>query len=226
MTLGKDAPLSDCARLRRCIQGHLNFHLSSTSVTIKGIDNLDASESVRNPMAGARVARVLLHNMLYKIKLSNKSPLFLQLSQRPSGEVNTVIPNTPRAENMAERINVQAAAWCHFYWKDTNKGRERFFRKLSRRAFNGHLIHKISKCTWDAKEQVVTSPRSLSEMSAVYEFESLDWVKNIVQTDHNLKKSLSTQRQRSILRTIFQSGPSTARTTQFLQERWGRTRRQ
>jgi hypothetical protein len=54
--------------------------------------------------------------------------------------------------------------------------------------FNGHLIHEISECTWDAKEQVVTSPRSLSEMSAVYEFKSLDWVKNIVQTDHNLKK--------------------------------------
>ena len=90
---------------------------------------------------------------------------------------------------MAERINVQAAAWCHFYWKDTNKGGERFFRKLSERAFNGHLIHEISECTWDAKEQVVTSPRSLSEMSAVYEFESLDWLKNIVQTDHNLKKT-------------------------------------
>ena len=101
---------------------------------------------------------------------------------------NAVIPKTPEAENMAKRINVQAAAWCHFYWKDTNKGGERFFRKLSERAFNGHLIHKISECTWDAKEQVVTSPRSLSEMSAVYEFESLDWLKNIVQTDHNLKK--------------------------------------
>ena len=25
-------------------------------------------------------------------------------------------------------------------------------------------------------------------MSAMYEFESLNWVKNIVQTDHNLKK--------------------------------------
>jgi hypothetical protein len=101
---------------------------------------------------------------------------------------NAVIPKTPEAENMAERINVQAAAWCHFYWKDTNKGGERFFRKISERAFNGHLIHKISECTWDAKEQVVTSPRSLSEMSAVYEFESLDWLKNIVQTDRNLKK--------------------------------------
>jgi hypothetical protein len=146
-------------------------------------------ESVRYPTTGARVARVSLRDMLYKIKLSDKSPLFLQLSQRPSGEVDAVIRNTPKAEKMAERINVQAAAWCHFYWKDTNKGGERFFRKLSERAFNSHLIHKISECTWDAKEQVVTSPRSLSKMSAVYEFESLDWVKNIVQADHNLKKA-------------------------------------
>jgi hypothetical protein len=45
-TLGRDAPLSDCSWLRRCIQGHLNFHLSSTSVTINGIEDLDASEIV------------------------------------------------------------------------------------------------------------------------------------------------------------------------------------
>ncbi len=132
-TLGKDAPLSDCACLRWCIQGHLNFHLSSTSVTINRIDNLDALESIRNPTTGARIAKVSLRDMLYKIKLSNNSPLFLQLSQHPSGEVDAVIPNTPEAENMAERINVQAAMWCHFYWKDTNKSGERFFRKLSER---------------------------------------------------------------------------------------------
>ncbi len=126
--------------------------------------------------------------MLYKIVLSNKSPLFLQLSQCPSGKVDAVIPNTPEAKNLAKRINVQVAAWCHFYWKDTNKGGERFFKKLSERAFNGHLIHEISECTWDSKEQAVTSPRSLSEMSAVYEFQSLDWVQNIIQADSYSKK--------------------------------------
>ena len=187
-TLGKDAPLSDCARLRRCIQGHLNFHLSSTSIVINGIDDLDASEIVRHPETGVKITRVSLRDMLYKIVLSNNSPLFLQLSQRSSGEVDGVIPNTPEAENLAERINVQVAAWCHFYWKDTNKGGDRFFKKLSERAFNGHLIHEIGECTWDAKEQAVTSPRSLSEMSAVYEFESLDWVQNIVQADPHSKK--------------------------------------
>ncbi len=137
-TLGRDAPLSNCSWLRWCIQGHLNFHLSSTSVTINGIEDLDASEIVRNPATGMKVARMLLHDMLYKIQLSNKSPLFLQLSQCPSGEVDTVIPNTPKAEIMAEHINVQVAAWCHYYWKYTNKGGERFFKKLAERAFNAH----------------------------------------------------------------------------------------
>ncbi len=52
-TLGNNAPMSDCVRLRRCIQGHLNFHLRSTSITINGIDNLDASEILQNPAVGS-----------------------------------------------------------------------------------------------------------------------------------------------------------------------------
>jgi hypothetical protein len=40
-TLENNAPLSNCTQLCRCMQGHLNFHLSSTSITINGIDNLD-----------------------------------------------------------------------------------------------------------------------------------------------------------------------------------------
>ncbi len=44
-TLSNNAPMSNCISFRRCIQGHLNFHLSSTSITIHGIDTLDASES-------------------------------------------------------------------------------------------------------------------------------------------------------------------------------------
>jgi hypothetical protein len=52
------------------------------------------------------------------------------------GEVDAVIPNTPEAELMAKRMNVQIATWCHFYWKETNPGDERFYRKLLDRAFN------------------------------------------------------------------------------------------
>ena len=223
-TLGKDAPLSDCARLRRCIQGHLNFHLSSTSIAIHGIEDLDASEIVRNPTTGARITRVSLRDMLYKIMLSNNSPLFLQLSQCSSGEVDAVIPNTPEAKNMAEQINVQVAAWCHFYWKDTNKGGERFFKKLAEHAFNGHLIHEISECTWDPKEKAVTSPRSQSEMSAVYEFESLDWVQNILQAESQPKKKHVDPLAASTLKMTSRLGLSTAGMMRFLPGRLERSR--
>ncbi len=44
-TLGNNAPISNCTHLRRCNQGHLNYHLSSTCVTINGINTLNALKS-------------------------------------------------------------------------------------------------------------------------------------------------------------------------------------
>ncbi len=125
-TIRNNALLSDCTHLRRCIQGHLNFHLSSTSITIHGIDNLDAAETLRNLANGSKIACLTLQDMLYRIQLESKSPLFLQLSQCALGEVDAITPNTLEAELMAKRMNVQIAAWCYFYWKSTNPGGERF----------------------------------------------------------------------------------------------------
>jgi hypothetical protein len=113
--------------------------------------------------------------------LENNAPLFLQLSQQLSGEVDTVIPNTAEAELLAERMNVQIVAWCHFYWKDLNPGAKRFYGKLSDRAFSQVLLHEIGDCTWDSKLKAVTSPSAQLEMSAVAEFEQQDWVKLLSQ---------------------------------------------
>ena len=77
---------------------------------------------------------------------------------------------------MAEKMKVQVAAWCHFYWRDTNPAAEKFYCKLSNRAFNQVLCHKISACTWDSGTKVVTSPRAQTEMAAIAEFEQQDWV--------------------------------------------------
>jgi hypothetical protein len=84
---------------------------------------------------------------LYRITLENKAPVFLQLSQWPSGKVDAVIPNTAEAELLAEKMNVQIAAWCHFYWKDLNPGAKKFYRKLLDRAFSQVLLHEICDCT-------------------------------------------------------------------------------
>jgi hypothetical protein len=141
------------------IQGHLNYHLSSTSITLNGIDMLNASEHLRGP-TGRSLVRPTLRDLLYRITLESRAPLFLQLSQRPSGKVDAVVPNSPEAELMAERMNVQITAWCHFYWKDTNPGAEKFYRKLSDRAFSHVLLHEIADCTWDAALKAVISPNS------------------------------------------------------------------
>ncbi len=88
--------------------------------------------------------------------------------------MDAVIPNTPEAETMTEKMKVQISAWCHYYWKDINLRAEKFYPKLSDRAFNQVLLHKISACTWDAATKVVTSPRAQTEMAAIAEFEQQD----------------------------------------------------
>jgi hypothetical protein len=144
---------------------------------------LGASEYLRNP-AGKTIVWLTLRDLLYRITLESKAPLFLQLSWRTSGEVDAVIPNTTEAELMAKRMNVQIAAWCHFYWKESNPGAKRFYCKLSKRAFSQVLLHEIGGCTWDSSMKAVTSPSTQSEMSAIAEFEQQDWVKLISQDDH------------------------------------------
>jgi hypothetical protein len=187
-TLENNAPLSDCRQLHRCMQGHLNFHLSSTSITINGIDHLDTSEVLRNAANGSRISQVSLIDMLCHLTLEGGSPLFLQLSQQPSGKVDAVIPNTPEAETKAERINHQVVVWCINYWKDTNPGGTSFFRKLASKAFCQVLLHEVSKCTWDSKSQTVTSPHTQSETAAIVEFENQGWVRDILQASSNATK--------------------------------------
>jgi hypothetical protein len=62
-----------------------------------------------------------------------------------------------------------------------NPGAERFYRKLSDRAFNQVLRHKISVCTWDLKLKAVMSPRAQTEMAAIAEFKQQDWAKQLAQ---------------------------------------------
>ncbi len=73
-TLGNNAPLSNCTRLRQCIQGHLNYYLSLMSIMINDINMLDASEYLCNPATGKSIVRLMLRNLLYRITLENKAP--------------------------------------------------------------------------------------------------------------------------------------------------------
>jgi hypothetical protein len=116
------------------------------------------------------IQKLSLRDVLYQIKLKSNAPLFLQLSQHLTREVNDIIPNNLEAKLMAKRMNVQIAAWCFFYWKETNPGADRFYRKLSDRVFNQVILHEIKECTWDPSLKVVTSPRSQTKMAAIADF--------------------------------------------------------
>ncbi len=166
-TLGNNAPTSNCVCLCCCIQGHLNFHFSSTCITIDGIDVLDASKILCNPADRKLIGKFNHQDLFYRIKLESNAPLFLQISQRSMGEVNAIIPNTPEEELMAKRMNVQIAAWCHYYWKETNPGAYRLYRRLSNRAFNQVLLHEISKCTWYSSLNSLPAKSVLAETKLV-----------------------------------------------------------
>jgi hypothetical protein len=86
---------------------------------------------------------------------------------------------------MVERMNVQIAAWCQIYWKDTDPSADRFYCKLSDRAFSQVLLHEISECTWDSSLMAVTSPSAQSEMSAIAEFKQQDWVWSLSQDNQS-----------------------------------------
>ncbi len=85
-------------------------------------------------------------------------------------------------------MNVQIAAWCHFYWKSTNPGGERLYKKLSDRAFNQVMLHEIGKCEWDGKTMTVTLPTLRSELLEIIKFENQDWVKNLAQANSSPPK--------------------------------------
>jgi hypothetical protein len=66
-TLGNNAQISDCVCLCRCIQGHLNFHLIFTCITINGINVLDASKILCNPADKKPIGKFTLQDLLYRI---------------------------------------------------------------------------------------------------------------------------------------------------------------
>jgi hypothetical protein len=120
---------------------------------------------------------------MHHLKLKNGPPLFFYLTQRPSGEVDAVISNIPEVELKAEKINQQVAAWCLNYWTKSNPGGAAFYQKLANRAFNQVLLHEVSKCTWDLASQMVTSPNAQPNIAAIAEFESQDWIQDILKTN-------------------------------------------
>ncbi len=86
---------------------------------------------------------------------------------------------------MAKRMNMQIAAFCHFYWQETKPGVDRLYRKLLDWLFSQVLFHRIRECMWDTNLKAVTLPSAQLEMSAISDFEQQEWVRNLAQEDQS-----------------------------------------
>ncbi len=82
-TLGNNAPLSNGVSLQQCIQGHLNFHLSSTSITLHGINSLDASEILRNSADKKTIGKFTLGIYCTKSSLKQRPHSSFSLVSNP-----------------------------------------------------------------------------------------------------------------------------------------------
>ncbi len=65
-TLTNNAPMIDCTHLCQCIQGHLNYHLSTRCITTNVINVLDASELLCNLVNGKSIGQFTLRDFLYQ----------------------------------------------------------------------------------------------------------------------------------------------------------------
>ncbi len=103
-TLGNNAPLSNCTRLCRCVQGRLNYHLSSTVLVISGINNLDAAERLQNPANGRTLNQQLPGRCCTDLNLRTGLPYFYSIPNgpqerlRPSSQIRPR-PNQRRRES-------------------------------------------------------------------------------------------------------------------------------
>ncbi len=93
-----------------------------------------------------------------------------------------VIHNTLEAETKAEKMNQQVEMWCLKFWTEANPSSASFYWGFANHAFNQTLLHKACEWKWDSATQTVTSPNSQSEMAEVAEFESQDWVQEILKS--------------------------------------------
>ncbi len=136
-------------------------------------------EILCNPADNRPIGKFTLRDLLYHTKLESKTPQFLLLSQHSTGEIDVVISDTLEAELMVERMIVQIAAWCHYYWKETNPGADRFLGSIATQQANPtkntmkkvqHFLdyastHPDAILTYHASDMVLTGHSNASYLS-------------------------------------------------------------
>ena len=105
---GDKTPLWIINNVKSYVGKHVNFHCSMTAAGLLGMWDLDTdvpyySASNIDEIAGFLFTRQVLYN---HVKTSDGHSLFAEIHQQGGmANVEAVLPNTPKAENMVEMMN-------------------------------------------------------------------------------------------------------------------------
>ncbi len=180
--LTSDACGQDCNLLRRMAQLHTNFHNSVQLHSINGIVNISATASMGKVTDGDEASFLPLQSfrdILYSLRLPDKSPLFLSILPRPGGSVvNCVIPNTLAAETRLVQMNQHLPGYLKHYLWELGYNQDGIVDLLNR-ACDPDLTSTISELTWDPKHKVVILPSEAATGVDLDEMEQEPWMQQM-----------------------------------------------
>ncbi len=180
--LSNDACGQDCNLLRRMAQLHTNFHNSVQLHSITGIVNISATAAIGITKDGDNSTSPPLqsfHDVLYSLRLPDKSPVFLSILPRPGGTVvDCVIPNTPAAETRLVQMNRHLPGYLKHYLRELGYNQDGIVALLNR-ACDPDLTSTISQLTWDSRHKVVILPSEAALGGDLDEMEQEPWMQQM-----------------------------------------------
>lgn len=173
-----DACSQDCVLLCHMAPLHTNYH----NVQLHSIS------SIVSIMATAKIGRALDHgntsiyptktlcNVLYELKLGDKSPLFLTILPCPGGFViNCVIPNTTAAKTKLVQMNHHFPGYLKFHLTYLGYNHNRVVTLINK-ACDPDLTATISQLDWNPQHKVVILPAEAELELDLDTMENKPWI--------------------------------------------------
>ena len=170
------------------LAGHIQFHMSTTTHTITGINDLGAIVTITRP-DGEPMGNINTRAILYRQKV-DKSKLILQATQLLNGDVVVVHPNTKEAEQQMEMMCRNFPVFVVKYLSEVMKVPDQYVKKLADRGLDSSKLEELPDCTWSIDEEgtfILETPASRASANALDEWEQQSWVLDIEGLQSNKK---------------------------------------
>ena len=160
IVLEQDASQKQRDALASMAQDHTAFMIGTRCERLVGITRLDKRVDVIVNRDGKPTVtgNVSLRSMLLDhITLTDGGTLICSIHQNSDEDPLVIIPNEAEAESLIMRLNHQLPAFLLHYLPSKEIPRD-FVMTLLQKTCDPALFNDAHKCTWDAKDMVVTRP--------------------------------------------------------------------